>query len=153
MSAVTVLDDALIEKLSLAIARTLYVETAAALVGVHRVTLWRWLKRGRGAARDAARAEKAVPAADAVYARLAEAVERTLAEEEAADLDIIKAAAPQQWTAAAWRRERRNAERWGGLRVSRRLDALEESAKELQKAFAERQPPTLPMPPRIAGGD
>jgi transposase len=76
-----------------------YVETAAAAAGIARDTFYDWMKRG-------AKGEKP-------YKAFAEAVDQVMAESEARDLAIILKAAEKNWTAAAWRLERRFPDRYG----------------------------------------
>ncbi len=77
-----------------------YVETAAACAGIHKDTLYRWLKEG---ARQP----------NGIYGGFAVAVERAQAEAEARDVTLIATAAREDWRAAAWRLERRSYARWG----------------------------------------
>jgi transposase len=79
-----------------------YIETAAAIAGIHKSTLYDWLKRG-------ARSDEK----DDRYARFSDAVKKAQAESEAFDLAVITRAAQQHWQAAAWRLERRFPDRWG----------------------------------------
>ena len=89
------------------IERGLYLETAAALAGIDKSTLWRWLKRG---ARDKSGA----------YHEFCNAVKGAMARAESNLLDILQTAATRKkspdWTAAAWILERRHPEKWGRKR-------------------------------------
>lgn len=76
-----------------------YLETAAAMAGIHRDTLHDWLKRGAENPRT-------------IYGKFALDVENALAQSELRDLSHIAAAAQTQWQAAAWRLERRFPERY-----------------------------------------
>jgi hypothetical protein len=76
-----------------------YIETAAALVGVHHDTLREWVKKGRRG--------------DPRYEEFAHAVAQAIASAEARDLAVIGRAANEHWQAAAWRLERRFNDRWG----------------------------------------
>jgi len=91
-----------------------YVETAAALHGVSKDTIYRWLKRG---ARERQRLEKKPSLKpkkkEAMYRLFSDAIEKARAEAEENDLRIIGDASKTQWQAAAWRLERRNYRRWG----------------------------------------
>jgi transposase len=92
----------LIDRLADAVRGGLYVETAAALCGISKDTFYRWLREG---GRD--------DASDPLKA-LSDAVTRALAEAEFRDLQVIGSAAQAgDWKAAAWRLERKHAERWG----------------------------------------
>lgn len=75
-----------------------HVETAAAAVGVSRETLYYWMRRG---------AEGREP-----YKDFSEAVDIAYARAEMGLLAIIDKAAVKNWTAAAWKLERRYPERW-----------------------------------------
>jgi hypothetical protein len=69
--------------------------------GVSNQNQVEWLKRG-------ARASKGV------YREFSDAVEKALADSEAADVARISKAVEQgHWQAAAWRLERKHPERWG----------------------------------------
>jgi transposase len=77
-----------------------YVETAAAAAGVHKVTLHRWLRRGRE--------EESGP-----YHDLFEALEKAQGESESRDVALLAKAAAEDWQAAAWRLERRFPRKYG----------------------------------------
>jgi transposase len=89
-----------------------YVETAAAIAGIHRATFYEWSKRGAefSAAREMG---KRLSAADAALADFSDTIEKAVAIGEAQDLYKIAAAAEENWQAAAWRLERRFPLRWG----------------------------------------
>ena len=76
-----------------------YVETAAACAGIHKDTLYDWMRRG-------AKGEQP-------FAAFAEAVHQAIAESESKDLATILKASQTNWTAAAWRLERRFPDRYG----------------------------------------
>lgn len=76
-----------------------YLETAAALVGIHHDTLREWVKKGRRG--------------DPRYEAFSAAVSQAIASAEARDLAVIGKAAGEHWQAAAWRLERRFNDRWG----------------------------------------
>ena len=78
-----------------------YLETAAALVGLSRSTLFDWLRRG---AREA----------NGPYFEFSVALRRAQAEADAADLARIQLAGRGDWRAAAWRLQHRNPARYGG---------------------------------------
>lgn len=97
-----------------AISRGNYIETASAYAGIHKDTLYEWLKRG---AREKYRLQQdpeAKPNPDeALYVDFHTRVQKALASSEMGDLDVISAASGTQWQAAAWRLERRFPDRWG----------------------------------------
>lgn len=77
-----------------------YMETAAAHAGVHKDTLYEWLKRGRAETQGA-------------YRAFSDALEKALADAEMRDVATISAAGVENWQAAAWRLERKYPDRWG----------------------------------------
>lgn len=83
-----------------AIAAGNYMDTAAALAGVDKVSLYRWIKKGANATRGIKRD---------FYKRVTEAMARA----EARGVTGISIAAQKDWKAAAWLLERRYAKRWG----------------------------------------
>ena len=89
-----------------AIAAGNYMETAAHYAGIHKDTLYEWLKRGRAAKKG-----------DETYTAFAQAVEEALARAEIRDVALIARAAEHVWQAAAWRLERRYPEKWGRRKV------------------------------------
>lgn len=96
------------EKIIEAIRGGNYIETAAAFAGISKVTLYKWLRKGArskgGPLRDFTRDVRAA-----------------LAAAEVRDIALIGKAATTNWQAAAWRRERKNPERWGTDRKAARL--------------------------------
>lgn len=95
----TKLTPALQKKVVDAIKAGAYIETAAAFAGIHKDTLYEWLKKG-------ARSR------GGPFFEFSQAVEQALAHSELRDITIIGTAAQTQWQAAAWRLERRFPERW-----------------------------------------
>lgn len=109
-------------KIVSAIAAGNYMETAAAYAGISRDSLYEWLKRGR---KERLRIEAGMPKnrRETRYAEFSEAVEKSMAQAEVADIAVIgMAAASGQWQAAAWRLERKYPEKYG------RRDRMELSA-------------------------
>lgn len=96
------LNEQLIETIAQAIRVGAYVETAVALAGVSKDSFYRWLKMAEG------------DSANDITIKLSDAVKKALAESEARDLAVIdKAAQEGEWTAAAWRLERKFPSKWG----------------------------------------
>lgn len=77
-----------------------YIETACSVVGVAKQTFFRWMKEG---------AQRISP--ETIEFR--DSVEKALGAAEARDVAIIGKAAEKNWTAAAWRLERKFPDRWG----------------------------------------
>jgi transposase len=99
-----------------------YVETAAALAGISRDTFYDWIKKG---------AKGVAP-----YAAFARKVDQAMAESEARDLAVILKAAEKNWTAAAWRLERRFPDRYGRndrTRVEAKVEVTTEGEGLVQK--------------------
>ena len=97
----------LIQKVQALIRNGNYIETACGVVGISKVTMHNWFKRGN--------------AGEKPFVDFLNAVNKASFEAEALDLAIISQAAAgndaagraPQWTAAAWKLERRNNVRWG----------------------------------------
>lgn len=113
-----------------------YIETAAAYVGLHKSTVYDWLKRG---AREKERVRKdgrlRVRKEEQKYVDFSDAVEKALAHAEIRDVAIIGKAAETQWQAAAWRLERKFRDRWGrsDFKDDERLDVqLKKTKLEIQ---------------------
>ncbi len=115
--------------------RTLYVETVAAQIGVHRQTLWLWLKSGANEARRREQGEDHDTAFD-LHATLFYVVKKTLGNTESDFLSSLQAAGTETWTALAWLLERRFPERWSANRGETRvlLKRIEELEKKLTNA-------------------
>lgn len=92
----------LIETIAQAIRVGAYVETAVALAGVSKDSFYRWLRQAES------------DNSTLLTVKLSDAVKKALAESEKRDLDVIdKAAQEGEWTAAAWRLERKFPNKWG----------------------------------------
>lgn len=74
-------------------------EAAAEAAGLHRVTLWKWLDRGRAGIEP--------------YATFADEIAQAQAIAENEDIKVIRSAGYQDWKARAWVRERSNPKDWG----------------------------------------
>jgi len=118
----------IIDKICLMVRGGNYLETSAAFVGIHKDTLYDWLKKAESRG--------------GLYQIFSDSVKKALAEGEAKDVLIIAEAAKTQWQAAAWRLERRFYERWGrkdnmNLRVSGNIEVTKEVAQEIKDIFDE----------------
>jgi transposase len=97
-----------------AISQGAYIETAAAVAGIRKSTLYDWLRRGaRERRRLAANRRARAKTKEMRFVRFSDAVEKALAEAELADLTIITKASQKTWQAAAWRLERKYPARYG----------------------------------------
>jgi transposase len=85
-----------------------YVETAAECAGITRKAFYEWMKKGERGLKP--------------YAAFCTAVNHALADAEVRDLATILKASQKDWTAAAWRLERRYPEKYG-RRDRMKLDA------------------------------
>jgi hypothetical protein len=102
-----------------AIKRCWYIETACALVGVGRSTVYGWMRRGR-------------KETEGPFAEFLDDVKKAAAEQEADCLDGIRLAGADHWQARAWLLERRYPDRW-----SNRRDELKEMHKQLAELLKE----------------
>lgn len=92
-----------------------FLETAAVMCGINRVTLLRWMHRG-------AKEESGT------YRDFRAAVRKAMAHAELRDLMKIQRAGDDDWRAIAWRLERRYPKRWG------KRDGDEAKSKKLTPA-------------------
>jgi hypothetical protein len=91
-----------------------YIETASAVAGIDKNSLYRWLKRGaREVERLAKNPKLKGKIEEKIYVDFSDAVKKAMAESEADDLENIKKASREDWKASAWRLERRFPNRWG----------------------------------------
>lgn len=90
-----------------------YIETAAAVSGVSKNTLYEWLRTGKRAEELSLRTGEPIPDVDKPFAKFSDAVNRAQAQSELLAVAIITRAAQTQWQAAAWRLERQHSDRWG----------------------------------------
>lgn len=77
-----------------------YIETASALAGLDKTTFYDWLRRGE---REQ----------EGIYFDFSHSIKKAIAEAEMRDILRIDQAAQENWTASAWRLERRFPQRWG----------------------------------------
>ncbi len=110
----TELTPAVLEDVRRLLPTTLYLETVADYIGITRMSIHNWLRRGSLECKRLTRNRRAKPKeSEAIYLEFFYAYKKALAEGEIYDAGIIKKAASEQWQAAAWRLERRFPKRWG----------------------------------------
>lgn len=97
------LSAAIRDDLCLAVRVGCFLVDAAALAGVSESALYGWIRRGKREQRGP-------------YRDFVQSVKRALAQGEAKAVAAIRAAAENDWRAAAWLLERRNTRRWGRRR-------------------------------------
>jgi hypothetical protein len=90
----------IVEQITNAVRAGNYIDVAAAYVGVHRDTLYTWMKKGR-------------VATSGPYYEFVAKLDQALAAAEVRDVALIGKAAEREWTAAAWRLERKHPDRYG----------------------------------------
>ncbi len=90
-----------------------YIETAAAYAGIHKSTLYDWLKRGEREKQRVAGTKKKIAKKEEAFVIFSDAVEKALADAEVRDVMLIAKAAQVDWKAAAWRLERKFPDKWG----------------------------------------
>jgi transposase-like protein len=100
-----------------------YIETAAALVGIDKRTIFNWRSRG----------EKGEEPFNSFFSR----VESAMAEAEANAVQNIIEAGRESWQANAWYLERRNAAQWG--RKDRLMAEVNSQHTERTEAVIEHQ--------------
>jgi transposase len=112
-----------------------YMDTIASYLGVDRSTWRKWLKRGRTEwnrlNREGEHAE--VLESEEIYLEFFASYKKGLAESEIRDCTLIAKAAEENWTAAAWRLERRFPQRWGSN--AKEIRELAKKVEELEKCF------------------
>lgn len=127
--------------------RTLYVETVADQIGVHRDTVRGWIKRGGKEQRRRERGKTPNPALD-LHCQLIGVVKKGLAEQEANYLAGVQLAGEGGvWQAMAWILERRFPDRWAGNR--KEMKELREQLTAILKAVDSGQ---LRTDPKGEGG-
>jgi hypothetical protein len=125
------------------VARGVPLKHAARRAGTSPRSLYRWLARGRVAAR-----KPRVPAADKPYVALLAAVKKGEADAVARHVGVIEKAAKRGvWTASAWWLERTHPEEFAADR--RELRDLKKVVADLTDRLARLAPPdaTRPTPP------
>lgn len=106
----TKLTESLIQKICKLLHTGAYIETAAVACGIHKSTLYEWLKKSAAINRD----DNELTPEESLLVMFSDAVERAMAESEITALRQIDAAARSGiWQAAAWRLERKFPNQWG----------------------------------------
>lgn len=109
----TKLTDEIMLKITSAVRAGNYMETAAVYAGVHKSTLYDWLKRGNAEIDYMLKNNKKAPRkSEAIYVEFTDALELAMAESEMKDVAVIMAS--RDYRAAAWHLEKRFPDRWGG---------------------------------------
>ena len=155
-----------------------YTETAAAYAGICRATYDQWLRRGRRELRRLKKSPRAkMKASEIIYVAFYKGCRKALADAEARDVSLIARAATGgarivevkevmqgtqivsritttkelqgEWTAAAWRLERRYPKRWG-RRLAIRKD--ETPGEETPEVFAEKVRAAFSSMTKLIGG-
>lgn len=114
MGRPTKLTQELIEELERYLKVGNYVETACAIVGIHKNTFYGWLKRANELDEALEKNPKLkLTKEDVLHLDFMGAVKKSQALAEHRDLTIIAKASESAWQASAWRLERRFPDRWG----------------------------------------
>lgn len=108
-----------------------YIETAAAFAGIHKSTLYDWLKRGEREKQRVHGTNRKISNKEQPFVDFSDAVEKALAEAEIRDVMRISEASKTDWKAAAWRLERKFPDKWG--RKTIHLVNKEEQTLKLEK--------------------
>lgn len=101
-----------------------YIETAAAFAGLHKSTLYDWMKRGAKERQRVAGTNKRMLKKELPFVEFSDAIEKALAESEVRDVMRVGEASKTDWKAAAWRLERKFPQKWG--RKFQQVDANDE---------------------------
>jgi len=102
-----------------------YIETAAAIAGISKVTFYKWARRGSREKRRLEKRRRARPSKrELPFISFVNAIKEAMAKSELADVLRIAKASQTQWQAAAWRLERKHPGRWG------RREHLEHTGKD-----------------------
>ena len=113
-----------------------YIETTAALVGIHRDSVYEWLKPRNAEIERVSKSNRAnIRKREAIFVEFTDTVKKAQAQSEAMLVGLIGQAAQKNWTAAAWRLERKYPDKWG--RTERNVgtaqdDPVKELAKQIQ---------------------
>ena len=92
-----------------------YLEPSAALAGVSKSTVYKWIKRGAAEKKRLSKSKRArMKKREAPFVAFVDAIREADAIAEVRDVATIAAAAEKNWAAAAWRLARKHHARWGG---------------------------------------
>ena len=110
-----------------------YIETTAALVGINRDSIYEWLKRGAAEQERLVKNPRArLRKREEIFVEFSDTVKKAQAQSEAMLVGLVGKAAEKNWTAAAWRLERKFPDKWG--RTERNVAAAQDDpVKELAK--------------------
>lgn len=132
----TKLTKELIEEIATYLRAGNYIETTAHLVGINRDTIYEWLKRGNAEIARISKSNRArVRKKEELFVEFTDTVKKAQAQSEAMLVAQIGKASEKNWTAAAWRLERKYPDRWGRTErnvASAQDDPLKELAKQIQ---------------------
>jgi transposase len=132
----TKLTKELIEEIAQYLRAGNYIETTAALVGIHRDSIYEWLKRGNAEIERVSKSNRArIRKREEIFVEFTDTVKKAQAQAEAMLVGLIGQAAQKNWTAAAWRLERKYPDKWG--RTERNVataqdDPVKDLAKQIQ---------------------
>ena len=91
-----------------------YIETTAALVGINRDSIYEWLKRGAAEQERLMKNPRArIRKREQIFVEFSDTVKKAQAQSEAMLVGLVGKAAEKNWTAAAWRLERKFPDKWG----------------------------------------
>jgi transposase len=113
-----------------------YIETTAALVGINRDSIYEWLKRGAAEQERLMKNPRArIRKREQIFVEFSDTVKKAQAQSEAMLVGLVGKAAEKNWTAAAWRLERKFPDKWG--RTERNVataqdDPLKDIAKQIE---------------------
>lgn len=132
----TKLTKELIEEIAQYLRAGNYIETTAALVGIHRDSIYEWLKRGNAEIDRVSKSNRSrIRKKEEIFVEFTDTVKKAQAQSEAMLVGLIGQAAQKNWTAAAWRLERKYPDKWG--RTERNVataqdDPVKELAQQIQ---------------------
>ena len=113
-----------------------YIDTTAALVGINRDSIYEWVKRGAAEQERLMKNPRArIRKREQIFVEFSDTVKKAQAQSEAMLVGLVGKAAEKNWTAAAWRLERKFPDKWG--RTERNVataqdDPLKDIAKQIE---------------------